>query len=135
MADRPDPVSVRRRPALALAIDMLARGETMRATRAATGVSLYSLYHLRAHIRFRGAALTPRERQNIERLLRQGKMTQRAIARRSNRALGTVNNVARRAELRSGRKRFKRLRRPVRCPKHGLIYLWPCVACEAGARG
>jgi hypothetical protein len=118
-----------------LAMAMLALGATLRETQAATGFALSFLYKLDAHRRRRGPNLTAAEQRNIERLLRRGKMTQRAIARRSKRALGTVNNVARRAELRSGRKRFKRLRRPVRCPKHGLIHLWPCVACEAGARG
>jgi hypothetical protein len=39
--------------------------------------------------------------------------------------------VARLREIASGRKRFRRLRKPVKCPKHGWIRLWPCVACSA----
>lgn len=111
---------------------MLAAGATLRAVMAATGISVYSLFLLGAHGRRRGPNLSPREKQNIERLLRTGRLSQRAIGRRVRRAASTVNRIARIAELRrTGGRRFRRLRRPAKCPRHGLVKFWPCVICAA----
>lgn len=119
------------RQAITRALAVLSGGATLRDARDATGLPVSFLYRLDAHRRRRGPNVSPAERRNIERQLAKGQLSQRAIARRVRRAASTVNRVARLAERRSGRRQFRRLRKPVRCPRHGWIRLWPCVACTA----
>lgn len=123
----------RSRRAVEAALAVLSAGGTLHEARAASGLPVSFLFQLDAHRRRRGPPLSARERRKIERLLGRGRMSQRAIAREVRRAASTVNRVARLVELATGRKRFRRLKKPRRCQRHGWVRLWPCVACEAEA--
>lgn len=84
----------------------------------------------------RSRQLTDAEKKEITRLRELEGLPIRAIAIRTGIAKSTVGDVTRRRFLAVADQggtvaRPEMLKVPRRCPRHGLMRLWPCVACQA----
>lgn len=89
-------------------------------------------------VRCRGRHLSEAEKAKIRRMREVDGMSLRAIAREMGIGKSTVWVWAQRrleavADQGGVVVRPVRVRRPRRCPRHGLLTLWPCVACAAEA--
>ncbi|TWU66433.1 helix-turn-helix domain-containing protein [Crateriforma conspicua] len=87
-------------------------------------------------ILYPGKHLSDSEKQTIRRLREQEGLPIRAIAIRMGRSKTAVGvHVRRRFEKvqdEGGTEvKPKMLKVPRRCPRHGLVRMWPCVACAA----
>lgn len=83
-----------------------------------------------------GKHLTPDEKKEIKRLREIEGLPIRTIAARIGKSKSAVGNVSRRQYLKVADQggtvaRPEMLKTPKRCPRHGLMRLWPCVACLA----
>lgn len=114
---------------------LLARRETLATCSTELGVPLSTLHDMarRHDLPRRRRSLPVEVRRNLELLVRQGDKSITEIALELQLAKSTVCDERRR-QLDSGLTfRPRKKREPVRCPKHGLVYLWPCIACTAEA--
>lgn len=116
--------------------ELLAAGATLAEAASAVGLSRTTVYTLanRLDLPRRRRAMPPAKRRKIRRLLRQGQLPLRQIARRVGVSSSTVSQMANRerdavAGLRPRQTKGRRY-----CPScHAYITLWPCVACAARA--
>lgn len=87
-------------------------------------------------IPYSGRHLTDSEKREIRRLRELEGLPIRTIAGKVGRSKTVVGLVVRRRFLAvqdQGGKQIRPefLKVPRRCPRHGLVRLWPCVACQA----
>lgn len=87
-------------------------------------------------IRYPGKHMTDAERVEVKRLRELEGLPIRAIAIRTGLSKTTVGNYSRRQFLKIQNQGGNEvapefLKVPRRCPRHGLVRLWPCVACAA----
>lgn len=77
----------------------------------------------------------PSKRKEILRLLMDSDLSTRAIARRVGVSQRTVCYHAKKIRIANRREagefQPRELSQPRRCPIHGLVNVWPCVACES----
>lgn len=86
--------------------------------------------------RRRRKELSPRTDAAIRRRLREARHTLRRIAALCGVSVKSVWLRSRQELDRAGEFRPRGIRVARRCPRHGLVKLWPCVACAAeAARG
>lgn len=104
------------------------------------GVSYWTVYEVarRSGLPYIGRHLTAKEKQQIRVLVESDGITGREAAKQIGRAKTTVCRyiAARRQKIVDsvgGSVRPKPTKTPKRCPVHGLVMLWPCVACAATA--
>lgn len=84
--------------------------------------------------RFTRDNLTQEEKAKIRRLRESEGLSVRQIAQQMNRPTSTIGDWARKRFCEvadEGGEGPKILKEPRRCPRHGLVRLWPCVACLA----
>ncbi|MGB7325954.1 MAG: hypothetical protein WBD31_13850 [Rubripirellula sp.] len=119
----------------------LRNGERLGGIANALGVT-YGAVHavaMESGIRYVGRHLTADEKNEVNR--------QRIIDGRSIRQIAAAMNLPKSKIGRCVQSQFSRvvdtggtrvsprkLRSPKRCPEHGLVRLWPCVACEGEKR-
>jgi hypothetical protein len=87
-------------------------------------------------IRYPGKHMTEAEKAEVKRLRELEGLPIRAIALRIGVSKTTVGNFSRRQFLKVQSQGGDEvapefLKVPKRCPRHGLVRLWPCVACAA----
>lgn len=84
--------------------------------------------------RFTRENLTDEEKAEVQRLREIEGLPIRVVAQRMNRPHSTIGDWARKrfCQVRDeGGTGPQILKIPRRCPRHGLVRLWPCVACQA----
>lgn len=99
----------------------------------------YEVVHeiaLHSGIRYAGKHLTPEEKEQLRRLRELEGLPIRKIATQMGIGKSTVGRWSRARFLKvqdEGGKAVRpaELKTPKRCPRHGLMRLWPCVACAA----
>lgn len=99
----------------------------------------YEVVHeiaLSSGIRYAGKHLTAEEKQQLQRLRELEGLPIRTIATQMGIGKSTVGRWSRARFLKvqdEGGKavRPENLKTPKRCPRHGLLRIWPCVACAA----
>lgn len=78
----------------------------------------------------RSTKISPRVRGKIDRLLRAGNLSLKAISRQCGVSMDSVLSANKRL-LGGQRPRHRRLLRSRRCNKGHLVLLWPCIQCTA----
>jgi DNA-binding CsgD family transcriptional regulator len=139
-ADVPRPRATRKSRDQYLAIlaklrALLADRQTLAACAAALDVPLSTLHDMarRHDLPRRRRSLPAATRRNLELLVRKGEKSITEIAHLLGLAKSTVSDERRRQLDRGFAFRPRKRRAPVRCPQHGLVHLWPCIACAAEA--
>lgn len=106
----------------------------------------FSIDHRRLHllvVRYGIAAdtrrhiYTDREKKEVIRMAVSEGLGVPQICRRTGISQSTVYEILKRQRNQPSRRNdvsFRHLRKAQRCPAHGLITTWPCVACEASRR-
>lgn len=114
---------------------LLARGKTLEQAGRQIKRSKSAVHRLAVRHRFgrRRRDLPPKTDAEIRRRLRAARHTLRRIAELSRVSFGSVSRRSRQMTDRGSTFRPKGIRVPRRCPRHGLIKIWPCVACVAEA--
>lgn len=87
-------------------------------------------------IRFAGKHLTDEEKKEVRRLRELHGYSVRVTARQLGLSKTAVGRLSRARFLKvqdqgGTEVRPQELKKPRRCPRHGLVRIWPCVACAA----
>ncbi|TWU15978.1 helix-turn-helix domain-containing protein [Allorhodopirellula heiligendammensis] len=121
-----------------MVLRLLANGERPVEIASRLSVSYWAVRKIarESGLNYDGKHLTPEEKKEIKRLRELEGLPIRTIATRIGKSKSAVGNVTRRQFLKVQDQggtvaRPELLKAPKRCPRHGLMRLWPCVACLA----